>query len=200
MSTASRLLKRFLLAALLWLPLAFLIWAVLGAWLAVVPGLFTRWALTGCWPQLFTDFSQHGTAFNVGTGVLVGNGKTLGQLVFALNPLMYGYSLPLLGALVMATPLTPGRRAAQWLLALPLLWLAQAFGLVMEALRILLFSAGPEGASAAAANGLSPNLVALCYQFGYLILPAVLPVVLWVLMNRTFIETLGRTPAEPVSP
>ncbi|MDN5924436.1 MAG: hypothetical protein L0H70_05495 [Xanthomonadales bacterium] len=199
MTTSVRLLKRFLLATVLWLPVAFLVWALLGQWLAYVPGLLTDSIVTGAWPQLFTDFVQQGTTYSVGTGLVVSQHGGIGQLVLTLNPLMYGYSLPLLGALVMATPLSPGRRAAQWLLALPLLWLAQVFGLVMEALRILVFSTGAQGANAAAANGLDANMVALLYQFGYLILPAVLPVVLWILMNRQFIESLGRTQTEPVS-
>ena len=38
--------------------------------------------------------------------------------------------------------------------------------------------------------GLSANLLAFCYQAGYLILPAVFPIFLWVAMNRRFIERL----------
>jgi hypothetical protein len=32
-------------------------------------------------------------------------------------------------------------------------------------------------------------LIALCYQLGYLMFPAVVPVATWILMNRAFIET-----------
>ncbi|HET6632991.1 MAG TPA: exosortase H-associated membrane protein [Rhodanobacteraceae bacterium] len=201
MSQSTRLLKRFLLSAVLWLPLAFIGWAVLAPTLAIVPGLAVRWLLTGAWPELFSSVVRHGATLEVGTALMVGGpGKALGQLVFSLNTMMYGYSLPLLAALVLATPMAPSRRALQWLAALPLLWLAQVFGLASEGLRILVFNTGSQGAAAAAASGLSPNAVALAYQFGYLIMPAVLPVVLWVLMNRRFIESLGRPAAEPASP
>ena len=47
--------------------------------------------------------------------------------------------------------------------------------------------------------GLPLELIALCYQFGYLILPALVPAALWIVGNRRFIETLTRAPGrEPV--
>ena len=40
------------------------------------------------------------------------------------------------------------------------------------------------------AIGLGVNLIALMRQFGYLILPPVVPVVMWILFNRQFLEGL----------
>ena len=40
------------------------------------------------------------------------------------------------------------------------------------------------------AAGLGVNLIALLRQFGYLILPPVVPIVLWILLNRPFLEGL----------
>ena len=45
--------------------------------------------------------------------------------------------------------------------------------------------------------GVSPDAVALAYQFGFLILPAVLPAALWIGLNRAFIERLVRPEREP---
>lgn len=198
MNSDSLLLKRFLLAVLLWLPLAFLAWSLFADWLAYVPGRLVEWSLTGFWPQLFSGMEQHGSNYQVATGLMVADpGGRMGQLVFDLNSMMYGYSLPLLAGLIMATPLSPARRALQMLLALPWLWLAQALGLASSALRLLAFDSGSQGVAAAAANGLSAEWIALWYQFTYLILPAVLPVLLWILMNRQFIDGLGRVHKEP---
>src|SRR5690606_40112887 len=102
--------------------------------------------------------------------------------------MMYGYGLPLYVALAMATPLAATQRVLQCVAAGLLVWLVQFAGLACSALRLVAFEAGPVGQAAAAASGLSPEWVALCYQFTYLILPAVLPAVLWVLLNRRFIE------------
>jgi hypothetical protein len=119
-----------------------------------------------------------------------------------VNTLIYGYGLALIWGLVLATPLSGGRRLAQMAAG----WLAiaavQAFGAVGNALVVAMNFLG---AQALVEQGLNPELVALAYQFGYLILPAVVPVILWMLMNRRFIETLtGRIgeppPVAPVPP
>lgn len=110
-----------------------------------------------------------------------------------VNSMIYGYGLALIWGLVLATPL----RARQRWMQMALGWLAiafvQAFGVVTGALANALQFLGSDSLRA---NGLNPELVAGLYQFGYLILPAVVPVVLWMLMNRRFIESLVAT-AEP---
>lgn len=194
MSSDSRRLKRFMLSVLIWLPLAFLGWSVLSSLLVYVPGKLTGWCLSSLWPMLFASAEHSGAQWQAITQLMVrqpGSGA-LGQLVFDLNPMMYGYSLPLFFALMMATDLPPLRRLVQCLITLPILWLMQVFGMVSGALKLVTFDAGSQGAAAAASNGLVANWVALCYQFGYLILPAVVPVVLWIVLNRHFIESLGR--------
>jgi hypothetical protein len=45
--------------------------------------------------------------------------------------------------------------------------------------------------SSLASHGLSIDAVGVIYQFGYLILPSVAPIVVWILLNRRFIEALG---------
>src|SRR5690606_17293092 len=100
----------------------------------------------------------------------------IGVLEPVLNPMVYGYALPLFGGLLMATPLSGARRALQLALALLVIWATQAFGIVAESLKALAFDSGAEGAAAVAGAGLAPNAIAFAYQFGYLILPAVVPV------------------------
>lgn len=199
MSADSRRLKRFLLAVVIWLPLAFLGWSVLSSVLAWVPGQLSGWALSSLWPSLFNGVSHSGADWQAITSIMVqqSGGQALGQLVFELNPMMYGYSLPLFFGLAMATHLTPAQRTVQCLIVLPVLWLVQAYGMVTGALKLVSFDAGPQGAAAAGAAGLSPDVVALCYQFGYLILPAVVPVVMWIVLNRRFLDKLGRGPEGP---
>ncbi|MGB8634180.1 MAG: exosortase H-associated membrane protein [Rhodanobacteraceae bacterium] len=206
MSADSRRLKRFLLAVVVWLPLAFLGWSVLSSALVWVPGQLSGWVLSGLFPALFDGASHSGADWQAVTGIMVQQpgSKALGQLIFDLSPMVYGYSLPLFFGLAMATHLTPWQRTLQCLIVLPVLWLVQTFGMITGALKLVVFDAGSQGAAAAKAAGLSPDVVALCYQFGYLILPAVVPVVLWILLNRRFIDKLGRSEdqahEEPAAP
>lgn len=115
----------------------------------------------------------------------------------SVNSLIYGYGLPLIWGLIMATPLAARRRLAQMAAGWVAISLVQALGLVTSALVAALRFLGGD---AVRANGVIPDVLAVAYQFGYLILPAVLPVVLWMLMNRQFIEdTTGRA-MEPGAP
>src|SRR5690606_25422566 len=70
-------------------------------------------------------------------------------------------------------------------------------GVVAESLKVLAFDSGAAGANAVIAAGIAPDPVALAYQFGYLILPAITPIALWLGLNRDFIESLVHPAEEP---
>lgn len=212
-------LKRFMLAALLWLPLAFFLWFWFASPLVWPVIQIAKLVLLKAWPQIFSAVTQGadlldaqgrvlahpGYLMQLSTSVMVnvapaGAAPKFGFIEPTVNPLVYGYSLPLLLGLVMATPLAARERAAQWAIGIPLIWLAQAFGAVSESLKVVAIDTGALGAEAAQRAGLSLDLIALCYQFGYLILPALLPAVFWIAANRRFIEALtGRGAAEPAT-
>jgi hypothetical protein len=212
-------LRRFMLAALLWLPLMFFLWFWFAAPLAWPVIQLAKLALLKAWPQLFTAVSQGadlldaqgrvlshpGYLMQLSTSVMVnvapaGQPPHFGLIEPTVNPMIYGYSLPLFVGLVMATPLSRRQRVAQCMLGIPLLWMAQAFGAVSESLKTVIIDTGSFGIEAAQRAAVSPNLIALCYQFGYLILPSLLPAVLWICANRRFIEDLTRRDdAEPAT-
>jgi len=207
----------FALKAALWLPASFVIWfwaAALWTWPAA---RLAKMVLLGVWPDLFSGLSQGGdvldesgrviahasylltltTSVTVTVPPSAGSPGGVGLLEPSLNPMVYAYSLPLFSGLVMATPLSTRRRLLELLAAFIVIWIAQAFGIVGESLKFLAYDAGPPGASAIARAGLAPNAIALAYQFGYLILPAVVPAALWIGLNRRFIEQLVRPDGEP---
>ena len=148
MSNDGRRLKMFLLAVLVWLPLAFLGWSVLSTVLVYVPGILTDWLLSSLWPSLFEGTIHSGASWQAATSIMVRqpDSGAVGQLLFDLHPMMYGYSLPLFFGLVMATHLTPWRRAVQCLITLPVLWAVQVFGMIGGALKLVLFDGGPQAA------------------------------------------------------
>jgi hypothetical protein len=52
----------------------------------------------------------------------------------------------------------------------------------------LAFNFGEDASQVVLDAGISNELIALCYQLGVLILPPLVPIVLWVLANWTLIE------------
>lgn len=192
------------LRALLWLPLSFFIWFAFASPLIWPVIHMAKLCMVALWPSLIADIVQNGHSMEVTTHVLVNqtapDGRSgIGELVLIQNPLLYGYSLPLFSGLAMAIPLTIRRRLVQFAIALTVIWLTQAFGVVAETLKVLAFDSGGPGASAVTAAGIAPDPVALAYQFGYLILPAVTPIALWVGLNRDFIESLVHPAEEPAT-
>ncbi len=202
-------IRSFGLRALLWLPLGFVLWFSLAAFLVWPALLIAKPVLLGWFGDLFSAAHLGGEFYDAHGRVLARAGYLVslssvpvaipavgasaggtGLLEPTVNPMIYGYALPLFAGLMMATPLSGRRRALQFALALALVWLAQAFGIVAEGLKALAFDAGEAGAGLIARAGLAPSAIALAYQLAYLILPAVLPVLLWIGLNRSFIEQL----------
>ncbi len=203
-----------MLAALLWLPFAFFLWFAFAAQFAWPVVQIAKFVLLHGWPKLFLDVLPGADEIST-TGQLVAhrafwmqintnvvyNAAQTGQASnfalydFVINPMIYGYSVPLFAGLVMATPLQRWQRLAQIGGGVAILWLVQSFGVVAEAFKSLGIDL-KEGAAAMHQFGYSLDAIALAYQFGYLILPPLVPAVLWIVFNRAFIEELTR-PAAP---
>ena len=209
-------IREFALKALLWLPVCFVLWFAFAPYLVWPAMLIGKHVLLGFWGDLFSSVHLGGELHDA-TGRIVaragylvsldsvpvmipgsaGSAGSPGVLEPTINPLIYGYALPLFAGLAMATPLSTRRRCMQLALAALVIWLAQAFGIVAESLKSLAFDSGTAGAELVARHGPTPDAIALAYQFGYLILPAVVPVALWIGLNRGFIEMLVRRDGEP---
>ncbi|HPG95159.1 MAG TPA: hypothetical protein PLR28_11445 [Dokdonella sp.] len=190
------------LRAVLWLPLSFFVWFSFSSPLVWPVIQIAKTCLLSIWPTLYSEVLQNGHSMEVTTRLLVNqvapDGRSgIGELILVQNPLIYGYSLPLFSGLAMATPLTIRRRLVQFAIALTVIWIAQAVGVVAESFKMLAFDSGVVGANAVRGAGISPDAIALAYQFGYLILPAVVPVALWIGLNRQFIDALVHPVAEP---
>lgn len=185
-------LRRFVLQALLWLPLSFCLWAVFASPVIWLPAKVSDFVLTRQLPDTVTRVEQDKARLEIETKLRTepdAHGR-VGVIVLQATPMIYAWCLPLFAGLVMATPLSGRRRALQIAIAFPILWLVVSWGAVFDVLYLLQFRAGPLGAAALVRNGWSQDGIALGYQFGYLILPAVSPVALWILMNQRFLEML----------
>jgi hypothetical protein len=196
-------LKGFFLAALLWLPLAFFLWFVARSAVVFPIVRLARMVLMGWMPDVFSGVSQDFHVLEADTRLLAepqpGQEGRIGVLVLESNVLQFCYGIPVLIGLTMATPMNWAQTFKRLALGLAVLIPLASFGVVADLLKSLAFDAGAGGTAAVARHGLGLEAVALIYQFGYLILPAIAPVVVWALQNRRFIEAAThRSFAEPV--
>jgi len=184
--------EMFLLAAL-YLPLGFFLWFSFGSALMWFPSKLAEWALTGLYPELFERVVQFGYQLEIQTAIRMER-MVEGRVALLnndVNPMIYAWGMALLFGLIMATPMRARIRAVQLLVAYLVISVVTAWGVFWQTWTDLAFRIGPEAAAAVAQAGPSPTLIALCYQLGYLMLPAVVPLATWILMNRPFLERVA---------
>ncbi len=193
---------RFMTLTLLWLPFAFFIWYRYGAVLNWPVAWLLEGILPAQFPGLITSVEYQGGMIHLiipyRTPEILAAGKRA-ELVADINPLAYGYGLPMLIALIIASP---GREAVQWLrgvVGYGVIVLVQVFGCYFDGLLILQFKLPPELNSQLVLSSWQRDLIALGYQMGSLILPAVTPVVLWFVLYPAFPVSLLRLPAPGVA-
>ncbi len=189
-------IKQLLVAAVLFLPLSFFIWFYSAALLVLPVHWLAEWILVHWQPDLFKEITQNYYLLNAQTLIFPdqefaqGAGK-LAVLEVTANPMLYGYGLAVFAGLVMARPdLSWKQRLKQLLIGYVVVVLIQTWGVIWDILKSLFFSGGPDAQQAVLNIGIDPNLIALFYQTGYLIFPAVIPVMVWIVLNRDFITEL----------
>ena len=190
--------SRFFWQILLWLPLSFAGWYYMGGVITLPVSLLADSLMTTLFPQVINEIDPHGHMLDVVTlysppaqvGVVVPEGQ-VAQLVFSINALIYGYSMPLYTALILSSPGQEMQKWTRWTVGVLVLLLAQTWGICFDILKTLLFRLGPEISQQMAFSQVEAEFVALGYQFGYLVLPAVTPLIIWIGFHREFLFTLA---------
>lgn len=193
-------LRQFILASALWLPFAFLLWWVLLSAILWPVAQLTGWISGWLLPHTIVEVEQHGFIFQVVTNLLIEDSSgRLGQRVLEFRPSTYSWPLALFGGLVFALPISGRRKLVQLALGFCALTLVTTWGAMFDIFH-LLQRLGPLGDAVLAQAGLTPGFVAFGYQFGYLILPPVTPIVLWIGLNSAFLQELVEFSREPNEP
>jgi len=194
---AQRVVGAFFLRVLAWLPLAFFAWYYTAPVLTLPISLALDAVLPALFPALLAGVEHHGYTVDVVTRLApeqvgaVGGASASGVVLFELNPLIYQYSIPLFFGLTLASPGSERRRLVNLGIGLLLLLLVAGLGVALEILKILAFESGPEVVARLPDGVVLRNLLALSYQVGYLILPAISPVILWIALYRGFVLSLA---------
>lgn len=194
-------LGELLILAVLWMVFGFMLWYYLSAFHGVPVRLLSNEILTRLLGSEFWNIVPNPDRhylFQVQTRIPFrfpdGSEEALG---FIINPLVYGYGLPLLFGLVMASGVSFVRKMATLLVGYVCVMLIQVWGVVWQALKMLAFNFGPDAHQLVIDAGISDELIALCYQLGVLIFPPLVPVILWVLANWALIEQFTGWQREP---
>lgn len=191
-------LRRFGLTSLFWLPLSFFVWYSWSSLLLLPVSRLSERVLTAVWGDTFYGLEQIGSRFVVEIFALSEDGRTA-VLAFELNPLIYGYGLPLLIGMILAVPQSSRRQLVLLALGYVLMLGVWLWGVVMDSLKTVLFDFPEQMQGLTLVRPeINLELVALGYQLGYLILPGVVPVAFWLGTHGAFIEQItGRSLSPP---
>ena len=113
---------------------------------------------------------------------------TTEALGFIVNPLIFSYGLPVLFGLVMGSNVSWLRKFTIMLIGYAVITGVQIWGIVWQSLKMLAFNFGSQTHAIVSSHGVSDAAIALGYQLGTLILPALAPIFVWVLSNRPLVE------------
>ncbi len=195
------LIGRFLLLAIAWLALLLPLWYWAARWLATPP----IWLAGSVMKSLFRwvdGFEQQGVTAVLHTLVQVRvtgpSGDVLGELAPEVSYPVYGYGMVLLWAMLLAA-----RTERWWLKGLVgslILIPVQAWGICFQWLRDVAIGAGPTGLAYLGYRQWALEVIAYGYQFGFLMLTPVAPIMLWLLFNKRFVAALWLEAALESSP
>jgi hypothetical protein len=187
------IIKDLLISSVLFLPMCFFVWFYASS-LLVIPVKYLLQFILSIWqPELFNGVTQHHYLLDIETlifpaTIFAGQGDKLAVLDVTVNPMLYGYGLAVITGLVLSVPeLKKSQRIWQIFFGYVVIVCVQTFGAFWEMIKHLAFTAGPDAKNAILDTGLGPNFIALMYQMSYLIIPAVIPVAYWIIVNNKFI-------------
>ncbi len=183
-------LTRFVAAALAWLPVTFAAWYLLAPVLLWPVRLVVQLVARVGFGDLVRTIEAGGSVLAFVTTLKPGEGMGAGVVSVDVNMLVYAFGMPFFAALTLAA------REARWWRTLAIGYGVivpfVAWGVLADFLKGIAIAAPPAIASQTGFLAWQRELIAFAYQFGSLILPAVVPAVLWVLLHRAFLERLRR--------
>ena len=185
------LIGRFLLLSILWLIVLLPLWYWAAQWFAA-PAIWLAGTVMKTAFSWVDSWSQEGVTAVLHTLVQVrvpgAQGDRLGELAPEASYPTYGYGLVLLWAMLLAS-----RTERWWLKGLVgslLLIPVQAWGICFQWLRDVVILSGPSGAAYLQYPRWVNDVVAYGYQFGFLMLTPVAPIMLWLMFNKRFVAAL----------
>lgn len=181
-------IKRFVFAVLLLLPLTFAIWYLTAPWHLAPITWLSNVLIQSLLPNAIQWLGLEGHTLVIASTV-VATPDSQDALGFHLNPLVYSYSFPLLAALVLATP-----SSARWfkvLLGCLILVPFQLVAMLASVIKTLAFEIGQPFHQQYGFTPLGLDSLALVYQMSTLILPMILPLIIWGWLNREFLAELA---------
>lgn len=174
----------FVLSAFAWMVVLTLLWTKVSPWTSYPVAALSHFALEQGAPMWVRTVHKSPGAMEVETAVEIRDaGGRLGEISIEADPGRYAYGLPIFLALLLAArgPRRWARALGGYVLLLP----AQAFSLSFYVLMQLVLST--QGSTRALkVSQWQMEAIVYGYQVGSLVLPTLVPIMLWLWLDRQF--------------
>jgi hypothetical protein len=179
-------LARFVLWVIAWLPITFAVWYVAAPLLMWPTTWVVRAVVAPAFPDLVASVAQSRAIIVFASTLHPGTaGALAGAIDVEVNALVYALGMPLFAALTLAArqPRRARTLAIGYAVSVPVV----AWGVIAEFLQHVAIASGPVLAAQTGFSAPQREMIAFAYQLGTLILPTVVPAVLWVVTHREFL-------------
>ena len=185
--------KGFLLKILIWLPITFVVWYFVTPAILFIVSILSKIILTSLINQTVIDVYVYENILHVVTPFPAekSNDINKGNLVLIINAMKYGYGVALFIAMLLATPDRLGNKLHNLYIGVLIILFVQVWGVTFDTMQTLLFRFGEGISETITTTQFIRELIALGYQLGYLILPAVTPILLWFVMYQNHLVKLA---------
>jgi hypothetical protein len=165
------------------------VWSQVGKWTSKPVSTMTHMALEFGAPYWVESVKKSPELIEVQSRLQIPMKGGVGDVLVEANPSHYAYGLPILWALLLAAcgPGRVGKLALGYVLLLP----AQAFSLTMDLIKQMAMAV-PGGAKVLHIEQWQLELIGLGYQLGALVLPTVVPIAVWLVLDRAYVGQLVR--------
>jgi hypothetical protein len=179
----------FVIRVFAWLPATFVVWYFAAPVLLWPAAILVEFFARAGFADLVRGVEQAGATITFATSLKPGTSSAQsGQITVDVDMLLYAFGLPLYAALALAArePGWPLRLCIGYAALVPFV----AWGVLADFLKNVAITAGPLVASQTGFVAWQREMIAFAFQFGSVILPAVVPAVAWVLTHRKFLDRL----------
>ncbi|KQW26776.1 exosortase H-associated membrane protein [Acidovorax sp. 22279] len=178
----------FMLSAFGWIVALTTVWSQVSAWTSYPVGVLSHMALEQSAPMWVRQVHLSPGTMEVDTAISVpvpDAGGRRGEITIDVSTARYAYGLPIFIALLLAARGRGrlGRAAAGYVLLLPV----QAFSLTMSALMQMVLAAQAD-IRLLRVSQWQMEAIVYGYQLGSLVLPTLVPILLWLWMDRKFVN------------
>ena len=179
----------FLARTLLWFAAALTLWYLARDWVVVPPAWLAEHAMLRAFPEWVrgADLAGQMQTLQTSLTVVAPDGR-IGEATVEAGLLKYCYGTALFVALLLAS----WPHGVGWKLPLGIAALVpfQAFSICADWLLHVATRLGPSTAVQTGFGPVTTNLIGAAYQLGFLMLPTLVPVLLWLALDRKLVATV----------